>query len=134
MAIYGSQSAISQTHLINTGKYDNGNTVYTEVFEYDYVDVKPEFPGGGRSMINFINSNREYPHEAYANGIQGRVTCSFVVNTDGKLSNVRILKGVEPTLNEEALRLISIMPEWIPGSINGTAVPVRVICNIPFRH
>ena len=134
LALFGSQSLTAQTCLINTGKLDNGNIVYTEVFEYDYVDIKPEFPGGGRSMINFINSNREYPHEAYESGIQGRVTCSFVVNTDGTLSNIKILKGVENSLNEEALRLIQSMPEWTPGSIHGTPVPVRVICNIPFRR
>lgn len=133
LALFSSQSLTAQTCLINTGKLDHGNIVYTEVFEYDYVDIKPEFPGGGRSMINFINSNREYPHEAYESGIQGRVTCSFVVNVDGKLSNIKILRGVENSLNEEALRLIQIMPDWIPGSLNGTIVPVRVICNIPFR-
>ena len=125
--------SLAQTCLVNSGTLNNGITIYTEVFEYDYVDVKPEFPGGGTSLVNFINSNRKYPKEAYDLGIQGKVTCSFVVNIDGKLSHLNVLRGVEPSLNNEALRIISEMPEWTPGFIHGEPVPVRVICNIPFR-
>lgn len=131
---FGSQPILAQTCRVSTGKLDNGCVVYTEVYEYDYVDVKPEFPGGGRSLINFINSHRVYPQEAYENGIQGKVTCSFVVNIDGKLSHIKVLRGVERSLNNEAVRIISQMPEWKPGSIDNHLVPVRVVCSIPFRH
>lgn len=123
----------SQTCLVRTATMDNGGAVYTEVFEYDYVDEKPEFPGGGTSLINFINSNREYPTEAYNSGIQGRVTCAFIVHPDGKLSHIQVLRGVEKSLNNEAMRIISMMPPWQPGKINNQAVPVRVVCCIPFR-
>lgn len=123
----------SQTFMVRTATINNGSWVYTEVFEYDYVDEKPEFPGGGNSLINFINQNRQYPTEAYELGIQGKVTCSFIVHPDGKLSHIKILRGVERSLNDEALRLVSIMPDWIPGKIHDHTVPVRVICNIPFR-
>ncbi|MCH5239403.1 MAG: energy transducer TonB [Muribaculaceae bacterium] len=116
-----------------TARMANGGPVYTEVFEYDYVDVKPEFPGGGKSLINFVNSNRNYPALAYQMGIEGRVTCAFVVNPDGKISNIQLLRGVEPSLNQEAIRIISLMPQWKPGKINDTPVPVRVVCCIPFR-
>ena len=129
-----SQSAAAQTCRVNTGTLDNGFKVYAEVFEYDYVDVKPEFPGGGRSLIKFVNENRQYPQEAYNNGIEGRVTCSFVVNSDGHLSNIQVLRGVEPSLNDEALRIIAAMPNWSPGSLQGQLVPVRVVCCIPFRR
>ena len=124
----------AQTFRVSNGSMVNGFIEYTEVFEYDYVDLKPEVPGGGRSLINFINSNRKYPEQAYREGIQGRVTCSFIVNVDGKLSHIRVLRGVEPSLNDEAVRIISEMPEWTPGQINGHNVPVRVVCAIPFRR
>lgn len=123
----------SQTTLIRTATLNNGGAVYTEVFEYDFVDEKPEFPGGGGSLINFINSTRQYPHDAYEMGIEGRVTCAFIVHEDGKISHIKVLRGVENSLNQEAVRVISQMPEWHPGKINEHPVPVRVICSIPFR-
>ena len=126
-------SIFSQTCKIKTATLNNGEPVYTEVFEYDYVDEKPIFPGGSNSLINFINSTREYPVEAYEMGIQGRVTCSFIVNEDGKISHIKVLRGVESSLNSEALRIISLMPDWDPGKINEMRVPVRVVCSIPFR-
>lgn len=127
------QKAGAQSCIIRSTTLINGAENFTEVFEYDYVDVKPEFPGGGNSLINFINSHRQYPAEAYQNGVQGRVTCSFVVHPDGKISHIRVLRGVENSLNREAMRIISEMPTWLPGKLNDTPVPVRVICCIPFR-
>lgn len=106
---------------------------YKEVYEFDFVEEKPEFPGGGTELVNFINDNRRYPAEAYSLGIEGRVTCSFVVNCDGSVSNISIIRGVEKSLNKEAIRIIGKMPKWSPGKIEGEAVPVRVICAIPFR-
>lgn len=111
----------------------NGNAVYTEVYEYDYVQEKPEFPGGDNSLMNYINSTRIYPQEAYDSGIEGRVTCSFIVQSDGKISNVKVLRGVEKSLNEEAIRIVSQMPDWTPGRFNNYPVPVRVVRCIPFR-
>ena len=76
---------------------------------------------------------RRYPKKAYEAGIHGRVTCSFVVNADGSVSHIRVLKGVEESLNREAIRILEEMPDWQPGSIDGREVPVRVIWSIPFR-
>lgn len=133
LAIANTSTIISQTLKVRTGTLDNGSAVYTEVFEYDYVDEKPEFPGGGNSMISFINSQRHYPENAYEMGIEGRVTCAFIVNEDGKISHIKVLRGVESSLNREAVRIISEMPDWSPGKINEQTVPVRVVCCIPFR-
>ena len=133
ISLFFSGTALAQTCRVNTGKQNNGCLLYTEVYEYDYVDQKPEFPGGGQSLLNYINDNRNYPEDAYNNGVEGRVTCSFVVNPNGKISNVTVLRGVENTLNNEAIRIISSMPCWSPGKINDKAVPVRVVCAIPFR-
>lgn len=116
-----------------TSSHSNGYTTYIEVYEYDYVDQKPEFPGGGQSMLNFINEERIYPEEAYLQGIEGRVTCAFIINSDGSVSNISIIKGCEPSLNKEAKRIISKMPHWSPGKIDNIPVPVRVICSVPFR-
>lgn len=123
----------AQTCRVNAGTCEKGCKSYIEVYEYDYVENKPEFPGGGQCMLNFINENRNYPEEAYKKGIEGRVSCSFVVNTDGSISNITVVKGVEESLNQEAMRVLSKMPDWTPGKINNKPVPVRVICCVPFR-
>ena len=128
-----SAESSAQTCRVNSGVNSDGQISYMEVFEYDFVEEKPMFPGGGTELVNFINKNRRYPAEAYSMGIEGRVTCSFVVNNDGTISHIGIIRGVEPSLNKEAIRIISKMPHWSPGKIGGNAVPVRVICAIPFR-
>ncbi len=125
--------ASAQTCRITSGVNANGSLVYREVYEFDYVDDKPQFPGGGSALLNYINETRRYPAEAYSRGVEGRVTCAFVVNIDGKVSDVTVLRGVEQTLNREAVRILSKMPDWTPGKIEGQAVPVRVICAVPFR-
>lgn len=128
-----SSEASAQTCRITSGVNANGRIVYREVYEYDYVDDKPQFPGGGSALLNYINETRRYPADAYSRGIEGRVTCAFVINTDGKVSDVTVLRGVEQTLNKEAVRILSKMPDWTPGKIDGQLVPVRVICAVPFR-
>ncbi len=127
------KEAGAQICRVNVGKSTGGGGSYIEVFEYDYVSEKPQFPGGDSQLVAFINQNRVYPQEAYKKGIQGRVTCSFVINTDGTVSHVSILKGVEQTLNQEAIRIISKMPDWKPGRHGGQIVPVRMVWAVPFR-
>lgn len=126
-------SASAQTCRVNCGTSSNGTRTYMEVYEYDYVAEKPSFPGGDSRLVAFINETRRYPEEAYAKGIQGRVMCSFVINTDGTVSNISVLKGVEKSLNQEAVRIFSKMPVWTPGRLDGVPVPVRVIWPVPFR-
>ena len=89
------------------------------IYECDYVDEQPQFPGGEREMINFINSTRKYPYEAYQQKIQGRVVCSFVVNPDGTISHLCVIKGCHELLNEEAMRIIKAMPHMVtdPGGV-----------------
>lgn len=123
----------AQTCRVGIGMSENGVQNYIEVFEYDYVSEKPSFPGGESKLTEFINKNRNYPKEAYDKGIQGRVTCSFVVNADGSVSNINVVRSVSVSLNEEAVRIFKKMPCWHPGRINGQAVPVRVIRSVPFR-
>lgn len=105
-----------------------------EVYEFDYVDVQPQFPGGEHGLVNFINKTRVYPYHAYKKRIQGRVLCSFIVGADGKVSNVRVIRGAaDDALNREAMRVIGEMPRWTAGRVGGSAVPVRVVLPIAFR-
>lgn len=106
----------------------------SNVYDYENVDIRPQFPGGETSMINFINETREYPYKAYHNHIQGRVLCSFVVGTDGKLSNIQVIRSSgDETLDREAMRVISKMPRWSAGKIQNTKVNVRCVLPISFR-
>ena len=107
---------------------------YMEVYEFDYVDIQPQFPGGERGLINFINKTREYPYYAYKKRIQGRVLCSFIVGTDGRVSDIRVIRGAgDDSLNREAIRVIGEMPKWSVGKEGNHAVPVRVVLPIAFR-
>lgn len=105
-----------------------------EVYDFDTVDSMPEFPGGEWKMLEFINRERRYPADAYRKGVEGRVRCSFVVNPDGRISHVNVLKGVENSLDDEAVRIINSMPRWKAGAVNDTPVPVYCILAIPFRR
>ncbi len=108
--------------------------VSINVYEFDCVDRQPQFPGGDNAMIRFINHERRYPQGAYRDGIEGRVLCSFVVNEDGSISHISVIKGVEESLNREAIRIISQMPPWSAGEIDDIPVPVYCILPIPFRR
>ncbi len=105
-----------------------------EVYEFDYVDVQPQFPGGEHGLINYVNRTRVYPYEAYHKRVQGRVLCSFIVGTDGRVSDVRVIRSAgNDLLDREALRVIAEMPRWHAGRIGRTPVPVRCVLPIAFR-
>ncbi|MCM1110610.1 MAG: energy transducer TonB [Clostridium sp.] len=106
----------------------------SEVYVSESVDIPPSFPGGDAAMMRFINAERRYPREAYERAVEGRVLCSFVVEPSGELSNIELVRGVERSLNEEALRIVSQMPDWEPGLLRGSAVRVYCIIPIPFRR
>ena len=100
---------------------------------YQVVEKMPEFPGGMRALMSYLHDNLQYPEEAKAAGIKGRVTVQFVVNKDGSISNIYKLRGVEPSLDAEALRIVASMPTWSPGMQDGEAVAVRYTVPITFR-
>lgn len=93
----------------------------------------PEFTGGMRECMNFLSKNIKYPTTAQENGIQGRVIVQFVVNTDGSIAEPKVVRGVDPELDAEALRVISIMPKWKPGKQKGEAVRVKYTIPVMFR-
>lgn len=132
--LLGASRASAQTYRVSAGLSPDGMETFREVFEYDFVDQKPSFPGGQEALLAYVNKSRQYPREAYDKGIEGRVTCSFVVNADGNISHIKVIKGCQKLLNIEAIRILAGMPSWLPGRHAGKCVPVRVIHSIPFRR
>ena len=100
---------------------------------YDAVDEMPQFPGGPSAFFEYLSKAIRYPAAAEENGIQGRVMCSFVVEQDGSISNVKVIKSIDPSLDKEAKRVISSMPKWNPGKMNGTPVRVNYSAPVTFR-
>jgi TonB family protein len=100
---------------------------------YDVVEQMPSFPGGQQAMMDFISSNLHYPIVAQENGVQGRVVVSFVVEKDGSLSDIKVTKSVDPSLDKEAARIVKTMPKWVAGKRNGSCVRVRYNVPISFR-
>ena len=97
------------------------------------VEDSPEFPGGLEALLKYLNDNIKYPSICRENGIQGRVIVSFVVNKDGKIVDPEVVKGVNPQLDKEALRVISTMPSWKPGKQRGKPVRVKYSVPVNFR-
>ena len=100
---------------------------------FDVVEQMPSFPGGNAALMNYLGQNIKYPVIAEENGIQGRVVVQFVVGKDGHISDVRVAKSVDPSLDKEAVRVVRSMPRWIPGKQNGQAVTVRYTLPVTFR-
>lgn len=104
-----------------------------EAFLFESVDEQPHFPGGDGAMMKFIN-REPVSRAGLPPGIEGRVLCSFVVKPDGAITAPEVVRGVEESLNKEALRIIGRMPRWVAGKIGDTKVPVYCIIAIPFRR
>ena len=100
---------------------------------FTVVEEMPKFPGGDAELLKFISKSIRYPVIAQENGIQGRVICSFVVNRDGSIVDAQVLRGVDPSLDKEALRVINSMPKWTPGKQRGKPVRVKYTVPITFR-
>lgn len=100
---------------------------------YDVVEKMPEFPGGMTGLMQHLSKNIRYPAEAHANNIQGRVVVSVIINTEGKVTNAKIVQGVAPSLDAEALRVTGTMPDWIPGTKDGKPVNVKYTFPVMFR-
>jgi protein TonB len=103
----------------------------TKVF--DVVEQMPSFPGGDAALMKFLSEHIKYPVVAEENGIQGRVIATFVVERDGSITDVKVIKSVDPSLDKEAIRVLKSMPKWIPGKQNGSAVRVKYTVPVTFR-
>lgn len=116
--------------------YQDGKPITKEAFftlryprVFGAVEKMPTFPGGKDALMRFLARNIRYPEDAEDSGIQGRVGCSFIVECDGSITNIRITKSVDPSLDKEAIRVLRSMPKWNPGTVKGE--PVRVTYHLP---
>ena len=100
---------------------------------YDVVDQMPQFPGGHEKLKEFIEKNKRYPKSLQDCGIQGRVVVTFVVKKTGRISHAKVVRGVDPALDKEALRVVRKMPRWILGKMGGKNVNVRYTIPVDFR-
>ena len=100
---------------------------------FEVVEQQPSFPGGQGALMSWLASNIHYPPVAEENGIQGRVVVSFVVEKDGSITQVQVVRGVDPSLDKEAVRVTKSMPKWTPGKQNGQAVRVKYNLPVTFK-
>ena len=100
---------------------------------FDVVEQMPSFPGGNAALMEYLSKNVKYPVVAQENGVQGRVVVSFVVERDGSITDVKVVRSVDPSLDREAARVVSSMPKWIPGKQNGSTVRVKYNVPVSFR-
>ena len=103
----------------------------TKVF--DVVEQMPQYKGGDGALMDYLNKSIKYPVIAEENGIQGRVVCTFVVERDGSITDVKVVRSVDPSLDKEAVRVLKAMPKWIPGKQNGSAVRVKFTLPVTFK-
>ena len=96
---------------------------------YDIVEQMPSFPGGAAELMKWLSSHVQYPAIAIESCIEGTVIVAFIVEPDGSVSNAKLVRSVDPCIDQEALRVVRQMPKWIPGKQNGVAV--RVKYNVP---
>ena len=122
--LLASGNAIAQSNAKSATVHGENNPVFIN------VDPVPVFPGGEAALMKFINENLRYPAAAIENGIQGRVVVQFVVKKDGSVNdNIMIVRGVDPALDQEAIRVCKTLPKFIPGKQNGQ--PVNVWFTLP---
>ena len=114
--------------IYHVQKEDSGNNGIFQV-----VEQLPEFPGGMAELMKYLQKNLRYPQICKEQGVQGRVILQFVVNTDSTISNIEVVKSVNPHLDKEALRVVSSMPKWVPGRQYGKPVRSRFILPVTFR-
>ena len=108
--------------------------VEEEAIPFQLVEEKPSFMGGDANAFSkWVNERLVYPEIAKENGVSGRVTLQFTVNTDGTVSNVKVLRGVDPSLDKEAVRVVSMSPKWTPGKQRDRAVKVTYTFPVIFQ-
>ena len=126
------ETTLAVKSTTKTGKITAESSGPKKVFTgkvYDLVDEMPSFPGGPAELMKWLSSHVQYPAIAIDICIQGTVIVAFIVEPDGSVSNAKLMRSVDPCIDQEALRVVRQMPKWIPGKQNGAAV--RVKYNVP---
>ena len=105
----------------------------TKTYVYESPEVMPEFPGGMEAMVKFLSDNVKYPEQAAKDNIEGRVIVQFIIDKTGQISDAKVVRSVSEELDAEALRVVELMPNFIPGRQDGKAVAVRFTLPISFK-
>lgn len=113
-----------------TAQEDNDND---EFICGTFISNSPEFPGGTDSLYKFLESNLKYPEDAKKDSIQGRVICRFTIDTDGSITDIRVLRSVHPSLDAEAVRVLSAMPKWVPAETDGKKTRCKFVFPVVFK-
>tara|TARA_R110001583_G_scaffold74156_4_gene205574 strand:- start:1263 stop:1946 length:684 start_codon:yes stop_codon:yes gene_type:complete len=129
--IVDSQALIDETYRVSVVNDEESDTDEEHIFVI--VEDMPEFPGGELALLNWIAKSVKYPTLAQENGIAGRVHLNFVINETGGIDNIVVTRGVDPSLDREAVRVIKQMPKWKPGKQRGKAVKVSFSLPINFQ-
>jgi len=114
-------------------KQTQDNNTELDSKSFDITDRNPEFPGGDNELLNYISNNLKYPESAKANGISGRVPILLTINEKGEITDAKVIRGICPELDEEAVRLVKAMPKWEPGYENGKAKTSYLMLPINFK-
>lgn len=122
MAVFGLTTGYAQKTVISQNE---------KVF--DVVEQMPEYPGGMAALMEYLSQNIKYPEDAQKQKVEGRVIASFVVRTDGSITDITLFRKVFPSLDAEAVRVLQGMPNWIPGKQGGKVVNVKYTVPIVFR-
>ena len=128
-------NAVAQntTTTSSSATYAKTNTEIVNSPVFSIVDKMPQYPHGERELAGFIAHQLRYPKEARQQGIEGRILCSFIVAADGSISNIEVVQGLNPQLDNEAIRVLSLMSKWTPGENNGEKVNVKCLLPIDFK-
>ena len=130
MAQYNQENKNKKLHKENQ---NSDNKEETQIYNIALVDEQPQFPGGAQAMYDWIADNIQYPADALAEGIQGKVIVELVIDQDGKIVNPRVLRCRHPDLDKEALRVVKSMPAWTPARVKGKPVSVANTLPVSFK-
>lgn len=133
MKSYGEKAKYGALIITTVKHQEIDNEPLSQPDVFDKVDEMPHFPNGMAGLMQYLSTNVRYPKDAKESGTQGSVIVSFIVEKDGSISNAKVTKPTYSSLDEEALRVVSAMPKWVPGKQNGEAVRVKYAVPVSFR-
>jgi protein TonB len=131
-AVPGADSASFFDNNSTRGTFRDNDSTFTETFNISSVDVLPVFPGGEEAMLKYLNKTLHYPREAHDEKITGRVYVSFIIDENGKVTEIQIMRGLGYGTEAEVTRVISGMPDWSPGKYHGRNVKTAFIMPVRF--
>ena len=128
-----SQAAKIRLQLQTVVITETGISLSADTTVFTVCSEMPKYPGGETKLLSYLTENIKYPVKSIEKKEQGRVIVDFIVEKDGSLSNIHVLKSITPRLDAEAIRVVKSMPKWIPGKQRGKSVRVKYTCPIIFK-